>query len=348
MRRRYCTASLIACSGLALSATASAADVRWEAASGCPTQEELAQRVERALGAAPAQAAPEQFTARAARTASGYEARLEVTSARSAADKVRLLRATDCDKLTDLVALAIALAVEAEGQAAAITPAAATPQLTANVPAARNTQEPSADALSTIEASGGGTALELGAWMIADSGTQPRVAVAPALAIQLSWRHIQLHAGVAFFMPQEVYGTSIVDVSSAFPGPVAGVYARRYRPLMEIDVLVADLTGCGALWGSFRHNHALALCGGLEVGSTHAKPMNVTVGRSAHDLWLAPSASAEAFIAVPSTSLRVALSLGALVPVSRQDFLITGEATARYRAAAVPLRASLGLNWVLW
>jgi hypothetical protein len=334
VRGRRWLASLVVCAAFAMPRPALALDVKWEAVSGCPTQVELMYRIQHALGV-PLEQAAGQFNVRATRAADGYEARLEAGYARGATDKVRLLRAADCDKLADMVSLAIALALGAEEPANATTPAMTRTEIAADVPP-----------LAATATTSSGPDLGLGVWMVADSGAQPRVAVAPSFALQTSWTHVQLRASVVFFANQEVYGVSTEEIIHEFAEnfrPNASVRAR-----MGVKLVLGNVLGCGALWGSFRGEHALALCGGWEIGNVNVKPRTqLNLARSSDHLWLAPSASAGGFVAVPNTSLRVGGTIGVTVPVYRNTF--TAPATsAEYRAAAVPFRASLGLDWLLW
>jgi hypothetical protein len=347
---------------LSFAGRASGAELLLAQPSACAIGDEVSFRAERALGRRLASAADVRCTIRIERERDAFAARLELASAdASAATHERRFRAASCEQLTDTLALAVVLAVgthenadgELDAAAAAETRGAVAALDTDASPAASdavditlrasNASENSAalavahplDTTSAAEPAGetgsGEGGLRWGvraAWAI-DAGALPSTAFGPSLGASLGGEALELRVLGTYLLPSEA---TVVTTSTAPAGIELSLAAGSVLGCAPRLLHAADFT-----WGA---------CAGAELGAMWGSGTRVSVSRERGRLWSAARADLSGRWALGGGPLGLDLMVGALVPLARDDFMISaaGEALVVHRPAAVVGRLGLGLS----
>lgn len=304
--------------GMVATRGAFAAELSWQAAPGCPQRDEVVFRIERALGGALDAAPPLHFDVTVQRLATGFAASLEVEG------KTRTLNAPDCGKLTDAVAVAVALAIGAHepvaNDVAPPAPAAPLP------PPPRDVVEP-APAPAPVESNA--PVPSFSAWLLGDAGTLPSFAAGAALGAELGWRRLQLRALGLLLFEQHVDRSG----ESGLPANAGA----------DLALFAGSISACAAAVGSFRSDGAVFLCAGPELGRLSGSGTGVSVRRSGGSLWFAPRLDVGGFWHVPGSSVDLSLSASAAAPLLRDEFVLEG-AVPVHRAGSVVGRLALGVT----
>ncbi len=334
-----------------LAQAASSAELSWQGRVGCPDREELVYRIERALGGPLARSAPLHFRVQVASSRSGFDARLNITGGATQADKERVVSAPDCEKLVDVVALTVALALgaakpeaSAEGKGSVLSTSTApetsqaelTSQARANdLPVSDDETQAGSDGHHTGPAPG------VSLWLIGDTGSLPSAGLGAAFGLELSWRHIQLHALATLLFEQHTEAGTL-------PGPLPGAASAEagVTPGADLGLALGSLSACAAPYGSFRSPQSIALCAGWEVGRLSGTGTDVPQPRSGGALWVAPRVELGGLWALPGTQLHLGGFLTAAAPLNRAQFALRDVGTI-HRAATVVGRLAFGAVWVL-
>jgi hypothetical protein len=294
------------------------AELSWESPPGCPERDEVAFRVERALGGELAAAAPRHYHVAVRRSPAGsFSASLE------AEGKARTLIAPDCGKLADAVAVAIALSLGMSEPAA--SEVVAPPE-----PAAPSAPVPDVVAPPAPPAPSESSAARpsVSAWLLADAGTLPELGAGAALGFELGWSRLQLRL-LAFLLFEQH-----VERAGQGLGPDAGA---------DLSLYAGSISACAAALGSFRAGSALFLCAGPELGYLSGSGTGVSEERTGGGLWLAPRLDLGGFWRVPGSSVALALNASAAVPLLRDNFVLEGGVPV-HRASSVVGRLALGIE----
>jgi hypothetical protein len=324
---------------------ASAAELDWRGPAVCPDAAELRFRIERAIGMPLSHAAPLRFQVRVEPSARGYVARVEVEAGQGSTPRRRELAAADCSRLADMLTVMVALALgegtaqtavgengAPEGSGADSTPAAAPVQAEGN---RKHTALGAGSASSTElnersappaarSASPWWPALSL--WFLGDTGSLPRPGTGLALGVQLEREHFQLRAlGTLLFEQHH----SLAAASEPAPGANLGLASGA-------------LSACAAPWGA--SSFSAHGCAGWEFGSLWGEGSDVLRPRTRAALWTAPRLDVGASWRLGATGLRLAGMFTLLVPLAREDFVLSDLGSVHRPAAAVG-RAALGVDW---
>lgn len=300
-----------------------AAELRVEPTAPCSSADELSFRVSRALGQPVEHVAGPAFAVQVRRDASGFHARLEISTADSSPSGLRQLDAASCEELNDALALAIAIAL---GSSAAPAPASDGPPTLAAASPAR--PEPPSDASAPLPASETSPAplhAVLGAALIADTGSLPAAGFGAEIGARLAGSRFELHARGLLLPSREA---SIDTGEPSSPGA-------------ELGLLAGALLGCVPL------SHGvvdLAACAGAELGQLSGRGTHVATPHERRSLWSAARLDLTARKPLPSLPLALELGFSAAAPLLRDDFILKDIGTV-HRPANVVGRASLGLAW---
>lgn len=330
---------------LGVSSPARGAELLLAQPSVCAIGDELSFRVERALGRPVAAAGPARCTLQVARENAGsFSARLEIESPGQAA-RLRSFHAPSCEKLADTLALAIVLALGgADAAGASATESAAEPTapsddlaagLGGGAPSAElpPAPDPTTDAgaeLPSDASSGESTALHttLAAGLVLDAGTLPALGVGPALAAALGTDRVAARAVVTWLPARD-----------ASVEPPAGAAAGA-----EIGLVTGALLACAPLRTELSADPRLELgaCAGAELGWLSGSGVGVSAPSRRGALWSAARLDLAGRYGVGPSGLRVALTLSALLPFERHEFVVVEESV--HRPAPIVGRVGLGLE----
>lgn len=297
----------------------------------CRERDELAFRVERALGASLAEAPGLALDVTIEQRAKGYAARLVVRESPDAPASERSLEAADCARLLDALSVVIVLAIdrvrtqELAADEAPIAPPAAMSEPAVVVAASAD----DGGARESVSAAPSWRPSVL-AWLAVDVGSLPDPDPGVGLGLSLDGTRVRLQASGLFFFEQraELEGQGV-------PAPGA-----------DVGLALGALSACYAPSGSWQSDGVLGACARGEVGRLFGRGANVRDERSGGRLWLAPGLSLVGQWRVLAPSLLVGFEAGAVLPLLRSEFRL-GTLGDLYRPAAVSVRAGLGLAIVL-
>jgi hypothetical protein len=315
--------------GLGIPGGARAANLTWSAPAACPSADEVKERVTRGLSADLASLPDIAFEAKVSPTAQGYE--LKLTVRKDDAVRERRIRAKTCPELVDALEAAMTLAIQslspAEAEPATTNSTSepsepAEPPVPEETPAAKAAPpEPRpAPARAAKRGSGLYPSVSLGALL--DVGTLPK----PAFGVKGSFGLSR-----AWFKPG-VYAVLIPPQRAAVPGSAT--------EQVEFNLIAGGVSLCGASregWWELRG------CLDGEVGRLEGVGVHVPNSHRRNALWgaIVPEAMA---LGHPSRQIWGGfLSVGAVVPLNRQDFVLTYEGFV-HRPAALCLRVGLGIE----
>jgi hypothetical protein len=334
---------------------AAAAELSVVAPRACAIGEEISFRAERALGQPLKSAANVRCSIHIAHASGVYAARLELdTPGSSRPPRLRSFRAPTCAKLTDLLALAVVLAVGGEEEAtgsdaadASSLDAAASvePQRDegsvalargglegapgAAEPGAAHALAPDADSAPSPSARGEAPARapQLGARaaLVADAGTLPRVGLGPRLGVSLGWKALELRASATYLVPREV---SIERPNAGPARAEIGLFAGAFE-LCAPRLLALSSAEAG-------------VCAGAELGWLEGRSSDVSGPEERGTLWSAAGADLVGRWAL-APRLGLELSVGARVPFERDEFAIGGLGQV-HQPGRVIGRAGVGVS----
>jgi hypothetical protein len=336
---------------------ASAAEVEWRAPAACPDAEELRFRIERAIGMPLSHAAPLRFQIEAERSAEGYGARMDVDAGPREPPRRRVLVASDCSQLTDLVAVTAAIALGASDPGEGLSPAgsaapsepadavshaaAASPAITssadgagASAPLIAGSSSGATPAdelgLAALESSSPPWSPELSLWFLADAGSLPHTGAGFALGAGVGQGRFRLRA----------LGTWLFEQHAALQGAEAAGPGARFA------LVAGALSACAAPFGAVGPGWVVEGCGGWEIGRLSGEGRGVLRPRSSAALWSAPRLDLAARWAFGSTGVELGAALTLAVPLMREDFVL-GDLGSLHRPSVAVGRAALVLNWRL-
>jgi hypothetical protein len=320
---------------------AAAAELSVAAPRACAIADEIAFRAERALGQSLKSAANVRCSIHIAHASGVYAARLELDSPGSARPaRLRSFRAPTCAKLTDLLALAVVLAVGGEEDASAADSAdtsvglAPTPGAVEGAPevagvAAGGERAPDADAAPSPSISGEGNSqsLRLGAHaaLVGDAGTLPRVGLGPRLGVFLGWDGFELRASGTYLLPRE----ASIDRPNVSP-------ARA-----EVGLFTGAIDLCAPRLFALS-SAELGACAGAELGWLWGSSSDVSVPDERGTLWSAAGADLVGGWALGGR-VGLDLSVGARMPLERDELAIAGLGRV-HQTARIIGRLGLGVS----
>lgn len=334
-------------------ARANAAEVTWQAPDVCPDIAELRFQIERRIAMPLSHAASLQFRVTAAPARRGFSA--TVASEGGSAPRQRVLEASDCARLADLVAVTVALALgvasvdesDASGldeanaangsglaDGAAPATAASTNEAGAGATAAlANASAGEGDRRAMEQTSeaplrGDGWTRALSLWILADAGSLPRPGAGVAIGAQLERSAFQLRA----------LGTLLFDQHAGLPA-VGGV-----RPGADLGLVAGALSACISPFERGASGLAAVTCAGWELGRMSGQGTAVQQPREGSAWWSAPRIDAGASWAIRASGLELGIMLTLAAPLVREDFVLS-ELGSVHRPPVAVGRVALGLNW---
>lgn len=317
--------------GSALPAHAAELSLRGPAA--CGDRDELAFRVERSLGSPLAGAPALGLDVTIAARARGLSATLRVREpAADAAPSERKLEAADCARLLDALAVVIVLAIDrARAEATAASEPAAPPPVPVE-PVEPVHEAPIPDSGAPAEPKSNAASFTPGvlAWLAGDMGSLPDPDLGVGLGLSLDSQRVRWQASGLFFFEQHSELTG-----QAVPAPGA-----------DLALALGALSACYAPDGSWQSDGVLGVCLRGELGRLFGRGTDLRAARSGGRLWAAPGLSLAGAWRLLSPSLRLAVEVGAVLPLLRSEFHL-GTLGELYRPAPVSARAGLGLEIVL-
>jgi hypothetical protein len=335
---------------------AAAAELSVVAPKACAIGDEISFRAERALGQPLKSAANVRCSVHIVHASGVYAARLELDApGASRPPRLRSFTAPTCAKLTDVLALAVVLAVGGEADTTDTGAIDASSSDADSAGEARNgaatvglTPTPTPDGLDGISGAADGAEpapdvdaaptpsvqrdrpslrphLGAHAALVADAGALPRVGLGPRLGMSLGWKAIELRASGTYLLPREAAidrpNTSPARADVALFAGAFDLCAPRWLALSSAEVGACVGAELGWLWGS-----SSDVSGPEERGTLWSAAGADLVGRWA----LAPR-------------LGLDLSVGARVPFERDEFAIGGVGRV-HQVGTVIGRAGLGLS----
>lgn len=310
--------------------SALAAELVWEAPEGCPDRDAIRWRVEDALGVSLDKAAPLRFSAKVVQKRNKrWSVAIDVASESGDSNPQRReLEGASCDDLVQAAAVAIALALGADAQKTSDGAAkvanvdeqhAAEPEGPASVSlirAAVTPKERQKDRKYRLSA-------QLGP--VFDYQSLP--GISPGVQVSA----IGGSGGFGVRLGGLVFPTSTTQTSTG-PGG-------------RFSLIAGSVALCGGLQ---RDTGELRLCGGSEMGRLSGKAVNATLSRSGNSDWIAPFAEV-AGSSKMTDSIRLFVSLAAVVPLIRRDFEVKtgGTSISIHEPGSVAGRLGLGLE-LLW
>jgi hypothetical protein len=325
--------------------TARGAELLLAQPAACAIGDELAFRVELALGQPLATAADVRCTIHIERQGPEFAARLELGAPGA---RERSFRAPTCEKLTETLALAVVLAVGeashgASGAAIRSPSSAEIEGVDSNAP--DSNAGPVNASLGVVARASGADSLESApvpdpsatqgvrwgarAALVLDAGTLPAPAFGALLGASLGGALLEGRLLGTFLLPR--------DVSIDSSGPESRG--------AELGFAAGSLLGCAPrLLRSSRLE--LGACAGAELGWHSGQGTGLTVSRRSRTRWLAARADVGGRWGLGPRWLGLDLWLSGLLPLERSRFVISDEGDAQtvHRTGAVEVRTSVGID----
>lgn len=309
-----------------------AAELSFSEPSVCEMGDELPARVERSLGQALAAAADVRCTIHAQRQGGRWVARLALDSPGSEGPyKERSFSASTCAELTDVLAVAVVLAIGSGSskESPALAPRVEPPSPAATLATLESVPSDAPTPAFEPAARGGGSRWGAHAALVVDAGTLPALAPGALLGGSLGWEQLELR----------LLGTYLFPRAASIEAPNAG------SPGAELALVTSSLLACAP-----RLVHAerleLGACAGAELGWLWGSGTGVSVSREGGGPWSAARAEVGARWSVGPEGLGLDVRLSALLPFERHRFAITDEGGPRrvHQPEAVVGRLSVGMS----
>jgi hypothetical protein len=307
-----------------------ASELSWEGAPNCADREPLLFELERALGKPLPEAGELTFHVSVESSGARVRARVRVDDAETGgAGDERVLEAASCPELTDTLAVALSLAIGRSESAAAPEPSlaasAAPPEMPEMPEGAVAADVDTSAAENAANEAGSGPRPSAYALVVADVGSLPHPALGAGLGVELSWPRLRVQLGAAMFLPQRAEWARGSDVGA------------------DLGLTVGIARVCTPALSSPSRSFSIPVCGGVELGRMDGVGYGVLAARSREILWIAPRAEVGVAWAPPDTPLRLETSLGASLPLNRDEFIFDGMGTI-HRPSRVAGRLGASLN----
>jgi hypothetical protein len=304
-----------------------ASELSWEGAPNCADREPLLFELERALGKPLPEAGELTFHVSVESSGARVRARVRVDDAETGgAGDERVLEAASCSELTDTLAVALSLAIgRSESAAASAPPLAASAPPPETLERATVAGVDTSDAENAANEAGSGPRPSAYALVVADVGSLPHPALGAGLGVELSWARLRVQLGAAMFLPQRAEWARGSDVGA------------------DLGLTVGIARVCTPALSSPSRSFSIPVCGGVELGRMDGVGYGVLAARSREILWIAPRAEVGVAWAPPDTPLRLETSLGASLPLNRDEFIFDGMGTI-HRPSRVAGRLGASLN----
>ncbi len=297
--------------------------LRWSVPRECPDEADLRARVEILLGAPLTLPGRTAIEIDASITGSQDHWRLSLGITSSGGARDRELPGTNCQDLTEIASVLIAVAIDPtlSGEPTPTPTPTSTPDPTVRSAAAPDElPRPPTEVHSTRRVAGA-----IGVHGGIGFGPLPRVAGNLGVDGAVLVRHARIELGGSFWLPRETRGTM----------PAVG----------SVRLWHVDVRGCGVpssrLGRTRSRRLEFPLCGGLELGAMTGSANAVARPRVGRLPWIAVELSA-GVIVLPSPRAGFRLDVRGAVPVTRPGFAVDDRQVFRARAAAIT--ATLGLE----
>jgi hypothetical protein len=317
--------SLLALGAVCSAQAASAAELELGEPATCITADELAFRVERALGKPLGAAESLQLSARIQPEPAGFGARLEVL--RAGQRGLRSLHAATCEEVSEALVVAIVVAI-GEGEDAEAAEPRTAPAEPASSPAPADAASPPPSAEPESEAASA-PSITGSAWLIADTGTLPATGLGAGVGITLGWPRLQLRA-VGTLLPEREGSVNAAAPDS--PGASIGLLAGSALGCVPVTSLASALS--------------VAACAGWELGQLSGSGTHVATPYHQSAFWSAARLDLGARWALLPSALSLELLLTAVAPFTRDEFILKDLGSV-YRPASLLGRLGLGLGLAL-
>lgn len=267
--------------------------VREETATDCPDADELGRRI-RALWMAPAASAPMSVEVRFSRSATGYDADLHATGARSGTRHLSTT-ATTCQSLSAAVTVALALLLDMEP-----LPEASSAAPPAPLPA------------------------------VAQGNTRPERPLPPFdLAVSAS---LGLGLGVLGLQPSGLASGSVLGRRGHFAAEASAFFVAPrtfdYDPgFVKVGLWGGALNACYRTRNAHERGLAWRPCLGFRAGRIWGRGTRYDVNATASQAWFALAASAHLELPL-SARLRLVSGVLLWLPLARHEFSIQGRGAA--------------------
>lgn len=303
-----------------------ASELSWEGVPGCADREPLLFELERALGKPLSEAGELTFHVSLESSGARVRARVRADDAEaSGAGDERVLEAASCPELTDTLAVALSLAIGRSETAAPEPPLGARATASETLEQATTAGVDTSDAENADDEAGGGPRPSAYALLVADVGSLPHPALGAGLGVELSWARLRVQLGAAMFWPQRAEWAAGSNVGA------------------DVGLTVGIARACTPALSSASRAFTVPVCGGLELGRMDGAGYGVLAARSREILWIAPRADVGLAWALPDTRLRLETSLGAVLPLNRDEFIFDGMGTI-HRPSRIAGRLGASLN----
>lgn len=312
--------------------------LRWEAPASCPDAESAKAATRRRLGR---EATNADVNVVATIERQGDEHQLELSITREATLRTHRLTAQDCRTLAEATGLLVAVGIDPVAtvhniptepsvtESPAVSPGPELPELPSAVetvdPELGSAVVPSEEPAPARVERQGVQRVTLAVLGGLELGALPTLSGGPRLRLSLGWERWRLELAGSYFAPR---------------------VARTTDGAVRVQLGAADARAC---WRLRRGRIEAPLCGGVEVGASHAIGLREPGPRAATGLWLAPSGSGGAHAWVLPNLALVARAEVALAAVrTAYDVRDPGDPTTVFAPGLVSGRLWLGLEVNLW
>jgi hypothetical protein len=307
-----------------------AAELSLRQPSACQIGDELLHRVERALGQPLAEAAEVRCTVEVLRQRGELTARLAVDSAGSEPPvQQRSFSGRSCEELTDVLAVAVVLAVGAGPSAASPSAAHENPDTPSPAPVPIQEENKAHDTAAASPPEAPLARSSVHAALVLDAGTLPAPGPGALLGGSLGWEQLELR----------LLGTYLFPRAGSLEASATG------SPGAELALLAGGLLGCAPrLVQTWRIE--LGACAGAELGWLWGSGTGVNAPKDGGGLWSAARGDVGARWGVGPRWLGIDVRVSGHVPFERHRFAITEDGGSRrvHQPGAVVGRLSVGVS----
>lgn len=317
--------------GVFATCAARAAELTWDAPSGCPDRDALRWRVEEALGTTLEKAAPLNFSAKVReKSATRWVVALDVASDPNQAEaQHRELEAPSCDELAQAVSVAIALALGADVSQPNGSPSETPSPAESDEKVTRKHAAPAETHLSSAAATQKRIESARPIWWATELGPVLDFGSLPGLAPGIE---------VSGLVGKGALGAKLGGL--ALPNRTTEVDSNSGG---TFTLLAASLMACG---NSSHVPLILRLCAGSEFGRLSGKGINITQSKLRSSSWLAPRIDLAFSLPLLDETLRLFGSGTIAMPLIRKEFTVTGLPLIHQPDAVIGrLGAGLELLW---
>jgi hypothetical protein len=285
----------------------------WHAAPECPSEAEVARKIDELVG--PNHAA-DALMARVVITSHGAAWHASITLTRSDVSSERVVDGESCASVTDVATVIVALAADPQSAEPVSTPAPTASLVVTNEPP--NREEPAPAERASVRP------LYAGASVLIDGTMLASTSVGPELVF--GWRHRSVR----------------LEVSAAFLPPVRGTVATNGSEGAELWLLRGGTRAC---WLPLASTIEVGPCAGLglDMVSGHGFGAASTTSTT---MWTVTSSFGAMGSVRLTDTLSVRAGAGALVPFARPTFVIEGPGFVhRLPVASFAMSAGVELHF---